>query len=67
MERHLEDHATGLKNVNNVFYLLGALFGALTGGFVQETVGGVVVGIVVGLLFSAFFVRVLLPGRPHDR
>lgn len=67
MERHIEDHSKGLKNVNNVFYLLGAVFGGLTGGFIQETVLGTLAGIIIGLLFSAFFVRVLLPGREHDR
>lgn len=67
MEKHIEDHSKGLKNVNNVFYLLGAVFGGITGGFIQETFLATLAGIIIGLLFSAFFVKVLLHGRQHDR
>ncbi|WP_257658553.1 hypothetical protein [Parapedobacter lycopersici] len=67
MEKQLENHGVEVKNVNSTFYLLGILFGGITGGYIQETVLGAVIGIVIGLIFSAFFVRVLLNGRSHDR
>lgn len=67
MEKQLENHSAEEKNVNNIFYLLGALFGGLTGGYIQETLLGAVIGVVVGLLLAALFVKVLLNGRPHDR
>ncbi len=66
MEKHIEEHSNG-KNINNYFYLLGAVFGGLTGGLIQEGVLAAIIGAVVGLLFAGFFVGTLLKGRPHDR
>ena len=67
MEKQLENHSTEVKNVDGLFYLLGAIFGGITGGYIQENVLGAIVGIVIGLIFATFFVKALLIGRPHDR
>ena len=67
MEKQLEDHSTEVKNVDSIFFLLGAVFGAITGGYIQETVLGAIIGLIIGLIFATFFVKVLLIGRPHDR
>lgn len=66
-EKHIEEQPTEAKNIGNIFYLLGAFFGGLTGGVTQETLLGTLAGAIIGLLFGAFFVKVLLNGRTHDR
>lgn len=65
--KHTEDHPEAVKNVDGYFYVIGAVFGALMGGFAQESLSGTLIGLVVGLIFAAFFVKVLLPERAHDR
>lgn len=65
--KHAEENSTEIKNLNSIFYLLGAVFGALTGGFTQETVLATVTGAIIGLVFAAVFVNILLKGRDHDR
>lgn len=66
-EKHIEEQPKEITNINNLFYLLGAVFGGLTGGFTQESLVGTLIGAIIGLLFGAFFVKVLLNGRTHDR
>jgi len=66
-EKHIEEQPKEVGNINNLFYLLGAVFGGLTGGVIQETLVGTLIGAVIGLLFGAFFVKVLLNARAHDR
>ncbi len=65
--KHTEEHPAGIKNFEGYFYLIGAIFGALIGGVARESVGGTLIGLIVGLVFAAFFVKVLLPEREHDR
>lgn len=65
--KHTEEHTAEVKNFEGYFYLIGSLFGALIGGFTQESVGSTLLGLIIGLIFAAFFVKVLLPQREHDR
>ncbi len=67
MNKIVDTPKSEIKNLNGVFYLIGAVLGGLTGGLVQESFGATVVGALLGVGFAAFFILFVLKHKPHDR